>query len=64
MKFEYNKFINIMMMTTITMMIDTLTWVYYVLGLDLSLQCILASLMLKSMSSMMDKFTTSISPTS
>lgn len=63
MKFEYNKFLNIMMMTTITMMIDTLTWVYYVLGLDLSLQCILASLMLKSMSSLMDKFTTSISPT-
>ena len=39
-------------------MIDMLTWVYNVLGLDRSLQCILASLMLKSMSSLMDKFTT------
>jgi len=46
-----------------TMMMDTLTWVYHVLGLDLSLQCILASLMLKSMSSLMDQFTTSISLT-
>ena len=57
MKFDYSKFINIMMMTIIKM-IDMLTWVYNVLGLDLSLQCILASLMLKSMSSMMGKFTT------
>lgn len=63
MQFEYDKFINIMMITTVTMMIDILTWVYYVLGLDLSLQCILASLMIKSMSSLMDKLTTSISPT-
>ena len=63
MQFEYDKFINIMMMTTITMMIDILTWVYYVLGLDLSLQRILASLMIRSMSSLMDKLTTSISPT-